>query len=170
MSSDGNAQSLPRDMSWDSAAGALLQAFSPELRALRATDGDPARVASQAVEVVADFTLGPGADPGALFGVELLLSEAGDSVRVGVDLGAGLVRAADAAGPLAGSRATIHLHAIVDHCIVSAIFNNRTAITRGACPKGATSNKVGLYGVDGTTITANWSAWGLRSAVINGTN
>jgi hypothetical protein len=165
-----NAQALPRDLSLDAADGALLQSFSPELRALRTGSGDPERVRAQAVEIVADFTVGPGADPGAVFGVWALLSEDGaDALRIGVDLGRGVVTVADGAGPLAGDRRRIHVHAIVDHSIATAIFNNRTAITRRRDPAGADSDRAALFGVDGVGVSCVWSAWPLRDAVFNGT-
>ena len=165
-----NAQALPRDLALDPADGALLQAFSPELQALRTGDGDAERARGQAVEIVADFVVGPGADPAAAFGVWALLgSDGADFVRIGVDLGRGVVTVADGAGPLAGDRARIHVHAIVDHSIATAIFNNRTAITRRRDPAAAGSNRTALYGVDGVGVTCTWSVWPLRDAVINGT-
>ena len=165
-----NAQALPRDLSLDPADGALLQALSPELQALRTGSGDPERIRAQAVEIVADFTVGPDADPGAAFGVWALLSPDGaDFVRIGVDLARGVVTVADAAGPLMGSRSRIHVHAIVDHSIATAIFNNRTAITRRRDPASGGSERAALFGVDGVGISCVWSAWPLRNAVINGT-
>ena len=165
-----NAQALPRDLSLDPADGALLQAFSPELQALRLGSGDPEGLRGQAVEVVADFTVAPGADPDAQFGVWALLSgDGGDLVRIGVDLGRGVVTVADGAGPLMGDHTRIHVHAIVDHSIATAIFNNRTAITRRRDPASADSDRMALYGVDGVGVSCVWSAWPLRSVIINGT-
>jgi hypothetical protein len=165
-----NAQALPRDLSLDPVDGALLQAFSPELATLRTGSGDPERVRAQAVEITADFVVGPDADPAAVFGVWALLSEDGsDAVRIGVDLGLGVVTVADGAGPLAGDRTRIHVHAIVDHSIATAIFNNRTAITRRRDPASANSSMVALFGVDGVGVSCEWHAWPLRNAVINGT-
>lgn len=165
-----NAQALPRDLSLDRSDGALLQAFSPELAALRTGSGDPERVRAQAVEIVADFSVGPDADPAAVFGFWALLSEdGGDGVRVAVDLGRGVVAVADGAGPLMGDRNRVHVHAIVDHSIATVIVNNRTAITRRRDPAGADSNRVALFGVDGVGVSCAWSAWPLRDAVINGT-
>ena len=165
-----NAQALPRDLTLDANDGALLQAFSPELIALRMGSGDPEGVRAQAVEIVADFTVSPDADPSASFGILALLSEDGsDFVKIGVDLGVDVALVADGAGPLAGDRKLIHVHAIVDHSIVCAIFNNRTAITRRKDPQGADSQRVGLYGIDGVGVSAVWRAWPLRDAIINGT-
>lgn len=165
-----NAQALPRDLSLNPADGALLQAFSPELQALRTGGGDPEGVRAQAVEIVADFTVAAGADPDAQFGVWALLSADGtDFVRIGVDLGRGVVTVADGAGPLLGDRSRIHVHAIVDHSIATAIFNNQTAITRRRDPVSANSDRAALYGVNGVGVSCVWQAWPLRSAVINGT-
>jgi hypothetical protein len=166
-----SAQALPRDLSLDTVDGSLLQAFSPELTALRLGNGDPKSVLAQAVEIVVDFTVNPGADSNASFGVWALLSADGtDFVKIGVDLGLGVVTVADGAGPLMGNRTHIHVHAIIDHSIVTAIFNNRTAITRRKDPKGIDSERTALYGVDGVGISATvWNAWALRNAIINGT-
>ena len=39
------------------------------------------------------------------------------------------------AGPLHGEASTpVHVHAIVDHCIVAVIFNNRTSLTISITP------------------------------------
>lgn len=171
----GQANSLPRDLSLDASTGELLQQFSPELKALRTGSGAPAGLRSQQVEIIADFSVAAGADPQAEFGVAVLLSEDGaDAQRVGVLLGPQLVGAAGAAGPLSpamapGAAAAVHLHAIVDHGIISVIVNNRTAITVFVTPRDADSSRVELYGVDGSTITATWQAWALRDAVINNT-
>lgn len=165
-----NAQALPRDLTLDPVDGALLQAFSPELAALRLGDGDPEHVRAQAVEIVADFTVGPDADPTASFGIMALLSEDGaDFVKIGVDLGLRVVVVADGAGPFAGDCTIVHVHAIIDHSIATAIFNNRTAVTRRKDPRGIDSQRVGLFGVDGVGISAVWKAWPLRDAIINGT-
>jgi hypothetical protein len=165
-----SAQALPRDLSLDAATGALLQAFSPELQALRASSGDPEAARGQAVEVVADFTIGSDAAKDAVFGVLALASEDGlDALRVTVDLGRGLVVVGEAAGPLVWGGGAVHVHLIVDHCVASAIVNNRTAVTRRHDPRDAASNRVQVWGVDGSAISVAWSAWVLRNAVINGT-
>ena len=165
-----SAQALPRDLSLDAADGALLQTFSPELAALRTGSGDPAAARGQAVEIVADFTVSPAAAAaGAVFGLWALASEDGaDALRVAVDLGRGVVQLADAAGPLAGSAASVHVHVIADHSIASVIVNNRTAITRRRDPRDAASDRVGVWGVDGVAVAVAWRAWPLRAAVING--
>ena len=165
-----SAQALPRDLTLDPTDGALLQAFSPELTVLRQGNGDPERIHAQAVEIVVDFTVGPDADPDSSFGFWALLSEDGtDFVKIGVDLGQSVVTVADGAGPLMGDRTHIHVHAIIDHSIATAIFNNRTAITRRKDPRGVDSARAALYGVDGVGISAVWRAWPLRDAIINGT-
>jgi hypothetical protein len=121
-----SAQALPRDLSLDAATGALLQAFSPELQALRNSSGSPEDARGQALEVVADFFVGPGAAADAVFGLLVLASEDGaDGVRVAVDLGRGIVTVADGAGPLAGgSPALVHVHVFVAHSFATGIFNN----------------------------------------------
>jgi hypothetical protein len=165
-----SAQALPRDLSLDPASGALLQAFSPELQALRASSGDPESARGQAVEVVADFAIGPGAAADAVFGLVALASEDGqDGLRVAVDLGRGIVSVGDGAGPLAGSASAVHVHLIVDHSSATLICNHRTAVTRRRDPRDAASDRVEVFGVDGSAITVQWRAWVLRDAVINGT-
>lgn len=168
----GVGQALPRDLSLDAASGALLQQFSPELQALRLGGGAPAGLRTQQLELVAEFAVAAGADSQAEFGVRALLSEDGaDAQTLAVSLGRGLVSAAGHAGPLLppppppGTPFTVRLHAIIDHSIVSAIFNNRTAITAISTPRDADSARVELFGVDGVTITATvWMAWALRNA------
>jgi hypothetical protein len=165
-----NAQALPRDLSLDPRDGALLQAFSPELAALRVGTGEAEGVRGQAVEVIADFTLSPLADPQARFGVGALASLDGSDVLViGIDLGLGVVTLGEAAGPLMGSTTRIHVHAILDHSIGTLIVNNRTAITYMRDPASADSDRMALFGVDGVGVSCVWSAWPLRNAIINGT-
>ena len=169
----GQAASLPRDLTLDATSGALLQQFSPELAQLRLGSGDPAGVSGLQVEVFASFAVSAGADAAAEFGVAVLQSADGeDEQRVSVLLGPQLVGAASAAGPLepevaAGAAATVTLHIIVDHALVTVIANNRTAITTYVSPRDANCTGIALFGVDGTTITAKWQAWALRDAVIN---
>ena len=179
----GVGQALPRDLSLDSSSGALLQAWVPELQALRVGSGSPTGLRSQQLEIIADFVVGTDADPEAQFGVRALLSEDGADAQVlAVNLGRVTVSAAGHAGPLLpppppsaaappASRApyTVHLHAIIDHSIVSLIVNNRTAITAIVAPRDADSDRLELFGVDGVTITvANWQAWSLRNATFTG--
>jgi sucrose-6-phosphate hydrolase SacC (GH32 family) len=157
-------QALPRDLTLDPQGTGLLQQFSPELAALRLPTPPPAR--SQQVEVVVDFVLHAGSE-GAVFGVNVLASADGqDATAIGVSLADGQVFAHDRAGPLVfdpAAPATVHLHAVVDHSIVTVIVNNRTAITRYVTPRDANSDGVELFGVDGTTITATVAVWQLAS-------
>lgn len=165
-----NAQALPRDLSLDPTDGALLQAFSPELTGLRLGNGDAEGVRGQAVEIIADFTVGPGADPQARFGVGALASlDGSDALVIGIDLGLGVVTLGDAAGPLMGDLTRIHVHAILDHSIGTVIVNNRTAITTMRNPASADSDRAALFGVDGVGVSCVWKAWPLRNAIINGT-
>jgi hypothetical protein len=171
----GQANSLPRDLSLDATTGELLQQFSPELKALRTGGGAPAGVRSQQVEIFAVFTLAAGADPQAEFGVAFAQSEDGeDEQRVSVQLGAQLVvvsrgRAAGPLMPAGAPGSTVSVHIIFDHSIVTAIVNNRTAITAYVSPRDANSTRVALFGVDGVTVSAAWQVWALRSAQINNT-
>lgn len=169
----GQAAALPRDLSLDAGTGELLQAFAPELQALRVGSGNPVGLRAQQLEVVADFAVAAGADAQAEFGVDVLLSEDGaDAARVRVLLGAQLVAAgAAAAGPLLpppapGAPLAVHMHAIVDHSILTVIVNNRTAVTAWVGPRDADSTRIALAGVDGMTVTCSWRAWALRDANI----
>ena len=168
----GQSGSLPRDISLDAASGELLQAFSPELQALRTGSGDPAGLRSQQLEAVADFVVAPGAPADSAFGVRVLLSDDGSDCQVvGVRLATQLVTAGGRAGPLqpalsAAAGGTVHVHIIVDHSILTAIVNNRTAITAGVSPKGLSSSMIELFGVDGAAVKASWRAWALRDANI----
>lgn len=63
---------------------------------------------------------------------------------VGVRLATQFVSAVGRAGPLqpaiaAGAPGVVRVHIIVDHSILTAIVNNRTAITAGVSHKGAAS-------------------------------
>ena len=78
------AQALPRDLTLDGDTGELLQQLSPELQALRTGSGDPVGVRSLQVEVVATFYLAADADPDAVFGVNVLMSEDGTDMQVRV--------------------------------------------------------------------------------------
>jgi hypothetical protein len=57
------------------------------------------------------------------------------------------------------------MHIIVDHSILTAIVNNRTAITAVVTPKSIASSGIQLFGVDGATVKCDWHAWVLRDAV-----
>lgn len=168
----GQGGSLPRDLSMDASTGELLQQFAPELQALRTGSGNPADAASLQIEVIADFTLGPGVNTStAAFGFDVLVSADGtDRQSVRVQLGEQIVFAGGKAGPLQPAApapgATIHVHAIVDHCILTVFVNNRTAITTFVAPRDANSVGIELTGVDGVTVTAVWQAWVLRDANI----
>ena len=89
---------------------------------------------------------------------------------IGVALGEQHVYVSGRAGPLLSSPSDVgskvYVHAIVDHGIVTAIFNNRTAITRMVAPKSAASAGIELFGVDGVTVKCEWNAWALRDAII----
>jgi hypothetical protein len=166
----GQSGSLPRDISLDAVTGELLQQFSPELQALRLGSGDPAGLRAQQLEVVATFTVAASAPSDASFGVRVLASDdGGDYQVVGVLLATQLVTAGGRAGPLqpaiaTGAAGAVRVHIIVDHSILTAIFNNRTAVTAGVSPKGAASAGVELFGVDGTLVSCVWQAWALRDA------
>ena len=166
----GQSGSLPRDMSLDASTGELLQQLSPELKALRTGSGDPAGLRAQQLEVVAVFSVSAAAPADAEFGVRVLASDDGsDAQVVGVRRAAQIVTAGGRAGPLqpplaAGAAATVAVHILVDHSILTAIFNNRTAITAGVSPKGLASSGIELFGVDGTLVSCVWQAWALRDA------
>ena len=75
----------------------------------------------------------------------------------------------DRAGPLLASPTAaanvVHLHAFIDHQIITVIVNNRTALTVYSTPRSALSNFIELFGVDGSDITATMDAWDLNSVV-----
>jgi hypothetical protein len=174
MGATATAQALPRDLSLDPASGALLQQLSPELQLLRTGSGSPSGVRGLQLEVVADFTVSQDVDPQAEFGVSVLVSEDGEDAQpIGVSLGEQLAYVSGRAGPLTpplsfvDGVATVHVHAIVDHSIVTAIVNNRTAVTRIVLPRDADSDRVVLFGVDGVTIKCSLQVWALRDANIH---
>eukprot|EP01046_Picozoa_sp_COSAG06_P020119 COSAG06_NODE_1460_length_9398_cov_2.417572_8_plen_295_part_00 len=79
------------------------------------------------------------------------------------------------AGPLLGHNSSVSVHLIVDHSIVTAIFNNRTAITVFAHPSSASANRLVLQGQGAvwptrlgqkgeTTESSSESAWELATA------
>ena len=69
------------------------------------------------------------------------------------------------AGPLLGNHSRVSVHPIVDHSIVTAIFNNRTAITVFVHPTSESANRLVLQGQgavwpalkeEGTTSESSW--------------
>ena len=162
------AQALPRDLSLDPATGALLQQFVPELQVLRVGSGDPSGLRSQALEVVADFTIARGAEGRVPpFGITVLASGDGTAaVPVTVTLASQLVTVGGRGGPLLGFSpgSTIRVHVIVDHSIVTAIFNNRTGVTKSVWPLAGGDDELSLFGVDGEDVTCVWRGWALRNA------
>jgi hypothetical protein len=172
----GQSNSLPRDLSLEFSTGELLQQFSPELKSLRIGSGSSIGVRSQQIEIVAKFSLSSTVDPQAEFGVAFAQSEDGeDEQRVSIQLGSQLVVVSRgrAAGPLfpvvSSFPTTVYIHIIFDHSIISTIVNNRTAITAFVSPRDENSTRLGLFGVDGSTITCEIQSWVLRDANINNT-
>ena len=172
------SQSLARDLSL-SADYELLQAFVPELKILRKSDthtahmfdGDAAAgterepaavhvVGSQQLEVVATFSWTTEAP--AQFGVSVLGGAANLTVNCAKQPCQGQVNGRG--GPLMPlGLKTVTLHAIVDHSIIEAIYNNRTAMVVYANPPSADSKSVALFGV-GSGITGSLQTWELNQA------
>lgn len=99
--------------------------------------------------------------------MDVLVSADGlDRQSVRVQLADGIVAAGGKAGPFQGPATSVHVHIIVDHCILTAIVNNQTAVTAFVSPRDAGSGGLELTGVDGTDVRVTWSAWALRDANI----
>merc|ERR1740121_1248642 len=131
------------------------------------------------MELVASFSFSADKLPAEPFGVEILRNSAGnESTRLQVDCSGGAAACkvgvdAGAQGGKTGSGPllpvvsstneviTVNLHAIVDHTIVEAIFNNRTAMVVYAVPKAETDMGVMLFGADSTTVKATLNTWNL---------
>jgi len=181
------SQSLARDLSLSSEYE-LLQAFVPELKMLRQpstleTTSVPASAeASSAfvrhstgslqLEVVATFSW-TGPNPTAPFGVSVL----GGTTNLTIDCtttdrskseapGGCMVHGPQSQGPLMpiGTK-TARLHAIIDHEIIEAIFNNRTAMVNynKAIPSEK-STSVELFGMGIAGLKAEISTWSLDAA------
>jgi len=185
------SQSLARDLSL-SEDYELLQQFVPELQVLRkpstqqTLDKNAVAKGSMQLEVVASFSFNVSHLPSAPFGVEVLRAKDGSkATRLQVDCSHGIsacvvgVNATGQGGhwsngpllPVVGSAVdgsvTVRLHAIVDHTIVEAIFNNRTAMVTYAKPHTATDTDVALFGttVNGIEIVdAVVQTWELADA------
>ena len=170
-------QGLPQDLSIGS-DGSLRQAFVPELQTLRAGAGIPvAGSRSVAVGQQAEFVVTITGRAGEA-GVKVLLGTDGAATSVGVDFDRGLVFV-DAtqqgdrvrrAGPLLGhtKAAAVTLHLMVDHSVVVAIFNNRTALTAIPLPPSAGHANAATFGGGGGgggVVVA--TAWRLKTANAN---
>ncbi|EDQ91676.1 uncharacterized protein MONBRDRAFT_5591 [Monosiga brevicollis MX1] len=136
------AQSLPRDLTLGPGFE-VLQQFVPELEALRT----PAIVSPVQLEVVATLTVPAMSQHGSwrsntTAGVQLLDDgNGGFGVTVGFDFGRELVfvdatragnsdvRAGPLLTPVTGDPSTCRLHLILDHNLLTVIFNNQTALT-----------------------------------------
>jgi hypothetical protein len=177
-------QSLPRTLTLAEDGSGLLQDFASELLALR-KPGGPAVVAGQAgmragvrsqqVEISATFTVAEGAQGVAPFGVRMLVSDNGAfSADAGINYTQKHVFLLGSAGPLypmpstagahtaGGGNVTISMHAIVDHSILTVIFNNKTAFTLFYSPRGESYE---LFGVgQGTQVQGALAVWDLFSA------
>jgi len=186
------SQSLARDLTL-SEDYELLQEFVPELQTLRSkhtisSNWNVPFQASMQLEVVASFTFSASNPPTAPFGVEVLRSPSGwdnasePATRLQVDCSGGA--AACTVGVDAGAQGgkkgfgpllpvidtdktesvTVSLHAIVDHTIVEAIFNKRTAMVVYAVPQAETDTHVMLFGADDSKVTAKLETWELNAA------
>jgi hypothetical protein len=146
------------------AAAAVPVAVRPAPTLRRRVNG----LSSMQVEVTALFTVAAGVTD-AVFGINVLASADGqDLVPVGASLSDGQMFVGPNAGPflpmvpavaasigVVDDTATqVWLHVIVDHRIVTAIFNNRTALTVVGMPRDADSTRVELFGVDGERVQA----------------
>ena len=132
-----SVQSLLQELTLGtSASGAVVlqQQFVSELASLR--QSSPVDNSSHQFEVVASITRpADGDDTDASFTVL-------GGTKIGVDFARRLVfvdardqkNPAVRAGPLFGNSSTVHVHVIVDHSIVAAIFANRTSITARVQP------------------------------------
>ena len=168
-------QTLLQDITLGRSGGAVVlrQQFIPELQMLRQQGLPHSVTSSQQFEVVATISW-PSAPTKVFFTVF-------NSVRIGVDFATELAYvdtgAASSegelsagspppppqpihAGPLYGEPGVaVHVHAIVDHCIVAVIFNNRTSLTVAVAPG---EHDTGLNVTEGGGVTAE--AWALATA------
>lgn len=187
------SQSLARDLSL-SANYELLQAFVPELKALRLPGsleqrefqgsaavlraGVPHSAGSLRLELVATFSW-TSPSPTAKFGVSVLNGTQTIAIDcAGTDPqapGGCMVKPSMpsqggwqplAAGPLMplGTK-TATIHCIVDHQILETIVNNRTAMVTYGTPASADATAVALFGV-GPDLTGKISTWSLAAANI----
>ena len=160
----GSAQSLPRELSASADGKALLQAFAPELQALRGAHQAPAAAGAVVpgglqAEVLATF---PGGQGGSLV---VLGDDAGATViTLDVRRKLVIVNATSQgnnqirAGPLPEAAAhTVHVY--LDHSIVEIIVNNETALVVYAAPSSATGN-VRLSAAPGARL----DVWALKDA------
>jgi len=166
------SQSLARDLTL-SADYELLQAFVPELKALRihathtqhafdggasagegltaaATSSSTVQITgSQQLEVLATFTW--TARPTFNFGVSIL----GGAANLTINCTAGAAapcqgQVNDKGGPIMPLKTqSVTLHAIIDHSIVEVIYNNRTAMVVYVDPASASAKACSLFGVSG---------------------
>jgi len=146
-------------------------------------------VGSMQLEVVASFTFNAKSPPTAPFGVEVLRAQDGSkATRLQVDCSQGLSKCVvgvnataqgygqgyghghSGYGPLlpvpdtSGDESiTVRLHAIVDHTIVEAIFNNRTAMVVYSTPDAPTDTDIMLFGEPGKVL-AKLETWALSEA------
>jgi len=181
------SQSLARDLTL-SEDYELLQQFVPELQVLRIPSSYKVSTAwnqpykgNMQLEVVAFFTFSTKTPPTEPFGVEILRSSDGKTATrlqvdcskgytacvVGVDAG---LKGHTGFGPLlpvvdttVEESVTVQLHAIVDHTIVEAIFNNRTAMVVYAVPQAESDINVMLFGADSSTVTSKLETWELSA-------
>ena len=150
-----SVQSLLQELTLgSSASGAVVmqQQFVSELASLR--QSGPVGNNSHQFEVVAAITRPAGGGSQSWFTVL-------GGTKIGVDWSRRLVfvdataqrNPAVRAGPLLTNSSTAHVHVIVDHSIVAAIFTNRTSITARVQP--ATTDG-GVAAGAGTVIKGAW--------------
>eukprot|EP01052_Picozoa_sp_SAG31_P029343 SAG31_NODE_2909_length_4921_cov_6.411240_5_plen_595_part_00 len=179
-----SAQSLPQDLSLGPDLR-LRQSFVPELLSLRERGagrqlgGATANMLNfgQQIEVLAEVMPPP---KGGRAGVVVLVDHSdiigtpqGNGTSIGVDFDREIVyinatsqgNAAVRAGPLFGHTpgSPVRLHAIIDHTIVVAIFNNMTAITASAIPAAESSGGVRVFAPDAATRPVA-TVWKLATA------
>ncbi len=168
-----SAQSLPQDLSLGPDRR-LRQAFVPELQVLRTGAGvqldKTTRKLGQQLEVLASISPPP---QGGRAGIQVLADQRKTATYVGVDFDLGVVyidgtsqgSAAQRAGPLFDeARGAVHVHVIVDHSIVTAIFNNRTAVTATVLPATASCDGAKVFSSDLIAAPVVATAWPLATA------
>eukprot|EP00299_Pterocystis_sp_00344_P013836 c6820_g1_i1.p1 GENE.c6820_g1_i1~~c6820_g1_i1.p1 ORF type:complete len:642 (-),score=131.63 c6820_g1_i1:877-2802(-) len=167
--------SLPRDLSLDS-NGNLLQQFVPEFAALRVPQShlkldvtfEGMLNTSQQMEVVlrvsyvnqSSFGFSILQSPDLLEYTSIIINTTSEVVIVDArKQGNDVARA----GPLElNSDGTFHVHAIIDHSIITVIVNNRTAITVFTNPTSPYNTGLSVFGLSNAEGTLE--KWDMQSA------